>query len=65
IDHSQFFNSESDVWWGSPAVRRSIFMGDFIYAISDKGVTAHNMDSMTMAASEVLPGRLDNPYWWW
>lgn len=65
IDHSGFFNAESDVWWGSPAVRRSIFMGDFIYAISDKGVTAHNMETMSVSASEVLPGRQDNPYWWW
>jgi len=38
-------------------VRRSIFMGggDYIYAISEKGVTAHNVDTMERTGFVELP----------
>ncbi|MEM6730578.1 MAG: beta-propeller domain-containing protein [Myxococcota bacterium] len=65
VDHSAFFNSDNEYWWSSPAVRRSIFMGDYIYAISDKGVTAHHTESMEMAATQTLIGPTDSPYWFW
>ncbi|MDP6326691.1 MAG: beta-propeller domain-containing protein, partial [Candidatus Thalassarchaeaceae archaeon] len=43
IDHSDFYNGDSGLrehyYSGSPNVRRSIFMGDYIYAFSAEGVT--------------------------
>nr|AIF23811.1 Secreted protein [uncultured marine group II/III euryarchaeote SAT1000_18_E10] len=55
IDHSSFYNSSYS--WDSPDVRRSIFMGggDYIYAISEKGVTAHNVDTMEITGFVELP----------
>ena len=48
INHSSLVNSEkSNYWWGGEQnIRRTIFMGDFIYAISGAGITVHNLDSM-------------------
>ena len=48
INHSSLVNSEeSNYWWGGDQnIRRTIFMGDFIYAISGAGITVHNLDSM-------------------
>jgi len=48
INHSSLVNSdESNHWWGGEQnIRRTIFMGDFIYAISGAGITVHNLDSM-------------------
>jgi hypothetical protein len=56
IDHSDFYNGNDDDWWYYRDVRRSIFMGDFIYAISDRGVTCHRLDDLTMTASVGLEG---------
>jgi len=55
IDHSSFYNSSYS--WDSPDVRRSIFMGggDYIYAISEKGVTAHKVDTMEKTGFVELP----------
>jgi hypothetical protein len=40
-------------------------MGDFIYAISDRGVTAHRISDMTLSAQVALPGTgYDTPYWY-
>jgi hypothetical protein len=65
IDHSSFFNSDPDQYWDWRDVRRSIFMGDFIYAISDRGVTAHRVSDLTLSASVPLEGQYYNPYWCW
>ena len=55
VDHSSFYNSS--YWWDNSDVRRSIFMGggDYIYAISEKGVTAHNVDTMERTGFVELP----------
>jgi uncharacterized secreted protein with C-terminal beta-propeller domain len=63
IDHSRFFDTESG-WYGSPDVRRSIFMGDFIYALSARALTVHRLDDMSEVAAEELP-LPSEPYWWW
>ncbi|MEM9488436.1 MAG: beta-propeller domain-containing protein [Myxococcota bacterium] len=69
IDHSHLFNNNDDpeTYWYYSDVRRSIFMGDFIYAISDRGITVHNLDNLdTAVVEQPLPGY--NPYdyhWWW
>jgi len=55
VDHSSFY--DSSYWWDSPDVKRSIFMGggDYIYAISEKGVTAHNVETMERTGLVELP----------
>ncbi len=65
VDHSDFFNSDPERYWDWRDVRRSIFMGDFIYAISDRGVTAHRISDMSLSASLELPGSADDPYWYY
>ncbi len=65
IDHSEFFNSDPTRWWDYRDVRRSIFMGNFIYAISDRGITVHNVDTMMPITQQTLPGRSPDNYWWW
>ncbi len=56
IDHSAFFNSDRDQWWDSRDVRRSIFMGDFIYAISDRGVSCTRLSDLQETARVALRG---------
>ncbi|MEC9466697.1 MAG: beta-propeller domain-containing protein [Myxococcota bacterium] len=63
VDHSAFFNSQNDHWWNSRDVRRSIFMGDYIYAISDRGVSATNLDTLQLSAAYTLPGSVGGDYW--
>jgi hypothetical protein len=43
VNHSSLFSNEDTqrVWWGDQNIRRSIFMGDFVYAFSSAGVTGH------------------------
>ena len=55
VDHSPFYDSK--YWWDNPDVRRSIFMegGDYIYAISEKGITAHNVETMEQTGFVELP----------
>ena len=43
--HSQFYDTEEYHWWSSYNIRRSIFMGDYIYAISHAGVTVTHLDT--------------------
>ena len=62
VDHSRFYGTD---WWGMPEVRRSIFMGDYIYAISARAITAHSLDGLTEVAAEELPGPTDQYYWWY
>nr|MCS5536481.1 beta-propeller domain-containing protein [Candidatus Poseidoniaceae archaeon] len=54
IDHSDFYNTEDNYWWGGSSIRRTIFMGDYVYAISPAGVTAHELDSLNETASVQL-----------
>lgn len=63
VDHSIFYNSDPSNYWCYQDIRRSIFMGDYLYAISDRGITANNLDNMTLTASVALPGITCGPYW--
>ena len=55
IDHSSYY--ESRYSWDSPDIKRSMFMGggDYIYAISEKAITAHNVATMEKTGSVELP----------
>ena len=46
VDHSQFYEADENRWWSSYNIRRSIFMGDYIYAISHGGITVTHLDSL-------------------
>jgi uncharacterized secreted protein with C-terminal beta-propeller domain len=56
VDHAALYNQDPNVWWGVRDIRRSYFMGDFIYAVSDKGVTCHSLDTFEETASVALQG---------
>jgi len=61
VDHSDLYDrGENQYWWNQYNIRRSIFMGDFVYAISSAGVTATNLTSMNESASVELD--YVNPY---
>ena len=57
IDHSPFYNDDEANWWfHSTSIRRSIFMGDYIYAFSALGVTIHNTADLTHMQDMLIPG---------
>jgi hypothetical protein len=64
VDHSSFYNDQANTWWYYQDIRRSIFMGDFIYAVSDRGVTATRIADMVETARLPLPGS-QLPYYWY
>ncbi len=51
VNHSSLLNHEErNHWWGgNENIRRTIFMGDYIYAISGAGITAHHLDTMELS----------------
>jgi hypothetical protein len=57
IDHSSFYGSRYS--WDSPDIKRSIFMGggDYIYAISEKAITAHNVATMERTGFTEIPSQ--------
>ncbi|HEX5060759.1 MAG TPA: beta-propeller domain-containing protein [Kofleriaceae bacterium] len=65
IDHSPYYDAEGNTYWRYTDIRRSIFMGDFVYAISDKAVTAHRVSDLGKTAEQTLPGYTPNDYYWW
>ena len=46
VNHSQFYETEDNHYWNSYNIRRSIFMGDYIYAISHAGITVTHLDTL-------------------
>ncbi|MED5291383.1 MAG: beta-propeller domain-containing protein, partial [Candidatus Thermoplasmatota archaeon] len=50
VNHSSLLNHEdvNHYWGGDENIRRTIFMGDFIYAFSGAGITVHNLTSMEL-----------------
>lgn len=58
VDHSEFYNGDGlSGWWsGDTSVRRSTFMGDFVYVFSGAGVSVTNYTSMETVDTLDLPG---------
>ena len=55
VNHSSFFtNDDQHHWWNDQNIRRSIFMGDYVYAISAAGVTATHLDTLEETARVAL-----------
>jgi hypothetical protein len=40
-------------------------MGDYVYAISDKAITAHRLTDLGKVAEKTLPGYTASDYYWW
>ena len=66
IEHSQFYNNNENDWWyhSSTSIRRSIFMGDYIYAFSSLGVTVHNTSKISLVEELSIPGQ-EPPVWYY
>ncbi len=65
VDHSEFYNGDGlSGWWsGDTSVRRSVFMGDYVYAFSGAGVSVTSFADMNTTATLELPGYDDpEPY---
>ena len=62
VNHSEFYNEDglSGWWGGSTSIRRSIFMGDYIYAFSTAGASVHRTDDLQLMAEIEIPGH-DEP----
>lgn len=43
----------------------SIFMGEFIYAISDRAITVHRVSDLAKVTDATLPGYTPGDYYWW
>ena len=60
VDHSPFYNNEDSEmnWWYSYStnIRRSIFMGDYVYAFSALGVTVHRTTDLVQMENIEIPG---------
>ena len=55
VDHSLFYDGDDERWWGGETqVRRSIFMGNFVVALSAGGVTATNLTTLNLSDSVEL-----------
>ncbi len=66
IDHSPYYMADPNHYWSYVDIRRSIFMGDYIYAISDKAISVHRTSDLGKVADALLPGFTEGDwYWWW
>ena len=63
VDHSALYNRADDqYYWGEYNIRRSIFMGDYVYAISSAGVSVTNLTTMDDVATLKLDQPTNDPY---
>ena len=58
VNHSEFYNEGglSGWWGGSTSIRRSIFMGDYVYAFSTAGASVHSTDDLELMVEIEIPG---------
>jgi Beta propeller domain len=64
IDHSAYYQADPFKYWGNVDIRRSVFMGDFVYAISDKAITVHRLSDLGLVNDAALPGFQPDQLWW-
>ena len=64
IDHTPYYEAEQR-YWAVTDIRRSIFMGDYLYAISDKAITVHRTADLGKVNDARLPGYVEGDWWWW
>ena len=66
VEHSGFYNEEGlSTWWsGSTSIRRSVFMGDYVYAFSSGGATVHRIEDLQIMVELELPGNEPQQYYY-
>jgi len=65
VDHSDFYtDGDLSGWWGGDSsVRRSVFMGEYVYAFSGAGVSVTHVETLNTTATLELPGfEMPEPY---
>ena len=60
-DHSAYYD---EAWWGAADIRRSFFMGEYVYAISARAITVTRLADLAQVDAAELPVP-PAPYWWW
>ena len=62
VEHSEFYNEEGlSSWWsGTTSIRRSVFMGDYVYSFSSGGATVHRTADLQLMVELQLPGNEPN-----
>ncbi|MCH1587689.1 MAG: beta-propeller domain-containing protein, partial [Flavobacteriales bacterium] len=56
VNHSSLFSDDQQrYWWNDQSIRRSIFMGDFVYALSAAGITATKLETLEETARITIP----------
>ncbi len=65
VEHSGFYNEDGlSSWWsGTTSIRRSIFMGDYVYAFSAAGATVHRTDDLQLMVELEIPGNEPDSYY--
>jgi hypothetical protein len=64
VDHTAYYQADRMRFWRNVDIRRSIFMGEFVYAISDKAISVHRLSDLGLVADELLPGYQYDDWWW-
>jgi uncharacterized secreted protein with C-terminal beta-propeller domain len=56
VDHSSLYgDGVQEYWYSNTDIRRSIFMGDYVYALSSAGMTVHLTDNLSHIVTVDLP----------
>jgi uncharacterized secreted protein with C-terminal beta-propeller domain len=53
IDHSDLVNGISRKWSSPPAIRRSIFMDDYVFSISSGGMKVHSISDLSRSVRTI------------
>jgi hypothetical protein len=66
VNHSAFYDDDDGYWWGGQTdIRRSIFMGDYIYSFSGAGAAVHRTEDLEMMVELDLPGFEEPIYYYY
>jgi hypothetical protein len=65
IDHTPYYMADPNRYWSYVDIRRAIFMGDYVYAISDKAISVHRTADLGKVTDALLPGYQEGDWWWW
>lgn len=55
IDHSSYVGA-NDYEWGTPDIRRSLFIENNVYTLSSRALTSHRVDNLQLVSMQPLPG---------
>lgn len=64
VEHTGYYSADPYRRWWRTDISRSIFMGDYVYALSDKAISVHRTSDLGLVADELLPGTNYDEWWW-